>query len=181
MGDILFPSPAYVEEEFQYDKTHDIPWSEKKDNLYWTGSTTGGYVLDDQWRNHQRQRFVTLAQNLGQQEHTYLREKNDVISSIKSWFLNTRLYDVGFTRIFQCDRKFCRDQSTFFNVKPWADKDAAFHSKLAFDLDGNGISGRYYKLLSSNTLPLKQTLLREWHDERIRRGKGEADFLCLEE
>ncbi|KAF5535629.1 beta-1,2-xylosyltransferase 1, partial [Fusarium napiforme] len=30
MGDILFPSPAYVEEEFQYDKTHDIPWSEKK-------------------------------------------------------------------------------------------------------------------------------------------------------
>ncbi|KAF4438651.1 Beta-12-xylosyltransferase 1 [Fusarium acutatum] len=167
MGDILFPSPAYVEEEFQYDKTHDIPWSEKKNNLYWTGSTTGGYALDDQWRNHQRQRFVTLAQNLEQQEHTYLREKDGVINSVKSWFLNGRLYDVGFTRIFQCDRKFCRDQNTFFNVKPWADKDAAFHSKLAFDLDGNGISGRYYKLLSSNTLPLKQALLREWHDERL--------------
>ncbi|RKL36709.1 hypothetical protein BFJ72_g8258 [Fusarium proliferatum] len=167
MGDILFPSPAYVEEEFQYNKTHDVPWSEKKNNLYWTGSTTGGYALDDQWRNHQRQRFVTLAQNLGQQEHTYLREKNGVISTVKSWFLNGRLYDVGFTRIFQCDRKFCRDQKTFFNVKPWADKDAALHSKLAFDLDGNGISGRYYKLLSSNTLPLKQALLREWHDERL--------------
>ncbi|KAF5584127.1 beta-1 2-xylosyltransferase 1 [Fusarium pseudocircinatum] len=167
MGDILFPSPAYVEEEFQYDKSHDIPWSEKKNNLYWTGSTTGGYALDDQWRNHQRQRFVTLAQNLGKQEHTYLRERNGVISSIKSWFLNGRLYDVGFTRIFQCDRKFCRDQKTFFPVKPWADKDAALHSKLAFDLDGNGISGRYYKLLSSNTLPLKQALLREWHDERL--------------
>ncbi|RBQ71330.1 hypothetical protein FVER14953_00149 [Fusarium verticillioides] len=167
MGDILFPSPAYVEEEFQYDKTHDIPWSEKKNNVYWTGSTTGGYALDDQWRNHQRQRFVTLAQNLEQQEHTYLREENGVINSFKSWFLNGRLYDVGFTRIFQCDRKFCRDQKTFFPVKPWADKDAAFHSKLAFDLDGNGISGRYYKLLSSNTLPLKQALLREWHDERL--------------
>ncbi|KAF5685114.1 capsule-associated [Fusarium denticulatum] len=167
MGDILFPSPAYVEEEFQYDKTHDIPWSEKKNNLYWTGSTTGGYALDDQWRNHQRQRFVTLAQNLEQQEHTYLRERNGIISSVKSWFLNGRLYDVGFTRIFQCDRKFCRDQKTFFPVKPWADKDAALHSKLAFDLDGNGISGRYYKLLSSNTLPLKQALLREWHDERL--------------
>ncbi|KAF6530362.1 hypothetical protein HZS61_001674 [Fusarium oxysporum f. sp. conglutinans] len=182
MGDILFPSPAYVEEEFQYDKTHDVPWSKKKNNLYWTGSTTGGYALDDQWRNHQRQRFVALAQNLGHQEHTYLREKDGLISSVKSWFLNGRLYDVGFTRIFQCDRKFCRNQSTFFNVKSWADKDAAFHSKLAFDLDGNGISGRYYKLLSSNTLPLKQALLREWHDERIRRGKGlEADLLCLEE
>ncbi|KAK2683966.1 Glycosyl transferase CAP10 domain [Fusarium oxysporum f. sp. vasinfectum] len=167
MGDILFPSPAYVEEEFQYDKTHDVPWSKKKNNLYWTGSTTGGYALDDQWRNHQRQRFVALAQNLGHQDHTYLREKDGLISSVKSWFLNGRLYDVGFTRIFQCDRKFCRNQSTFFNVKSWADKDAAFHSKLAFDLDGNGISGRYYKLLSSNTLPLKQALLREWHDERL--------------
>ncbi|KAF4340952.1 beta-1 2-xylosyltransferase 1 [Fusarium beomiforme] len=167
MGDILIPSPAYVEEEFQYDKTRDIPWSEKEDNLYWTGSTTGGYALDDQWRHHQRQRFVTLAQNIGHQEHTYLREKDGVISNVKSWFLNGRLYNVGFTRIFQCDRKFCRDQSTYFDVNSWADKDAAFRSKLAFDLDGNGISGRYYKLLSSNSLPLKQALLREWHDERL--------------
>lgn len=36
-----------------------------------------------------------------------------------------------------------------------------------FDLDGNGISGRYYKLLASKSVPLKQTLLREWHDERL--------------
>ncbi|KAF4439115.1 hypothetical protein F53441_12666 [Fusarium austroafricanum] len=167
MGDIIFPSPAYIEEEFQYDESHDIPWSQKKNNLYWTGSTTGGYALDDQWKNHQRQRFVNLAQNLRHQEHSYLRKKDGVISTVKSWFLNGRLYDVGFTRIFQCDRKFCRDQSTHFNVKSWAHRDAALRSKLAFDLDGNGISGRYYKLLASNSVPLKQTLLREWHDERL--------------
>ncbi|KAJ4307236.1 hypothetical protein N0V88_000616 [Collariella sp. IMI 366227] len=44
---------------------------------------------------------------------------------------------------------------------------AALHSKLAFDLDGNGISGRFLKLLASNSLVLKQTVLREWHDERL--------------
>ncbi|WZH40678.1 CAP10 domain-containing protein [Fusarium acuminatum] len=167
MGDILFPSPAYVEDEFLYQPQQDMPWSQKKDNLYWTGSTTGGYALDDQWRNHQRQRFVSLAQNLDQQPHSYLRQVNGVVSNVKSLFLNGRLYDVGFTRIFQCERKYCRDQKTYFDVKSWANKDKAFGSKLVYDLDGNGISGRYYKLLSSNSLPLKQALLREWHDERL--------------
>ncbi|KAF4969173.1 hypothetical protein FSARC_3549 [Fusarium sarcochroum] len=167
MGDIMIPSPAYVEIEFQYNKTRDLLWSQKKDNLYWTGSNTGGYAMNKQWRNYQRQRFVNLAQNLGYQTHSYLRKTDDLISRIKSGFLNSRLFDVAFTRIFQCDSKYCRDQSTHFNVKSWADKDEAFGSKLVFDLDGNGISGRYYKLLASNSLPLKQTLFREWHDERL--------------
>ncbi|KAJ4016234.1 hypothetical protein NW766_004425 [Fusarium irregulare] len=167
MGDILFPSPAYIEDEFQYDETRDMSWAEKKNNVYWRGSTTGGYAQDGRWRDYQRQRFVTMAQNLGQRHHSYLQKGGDSISAVKSSFLNGRLFDVGFTRIFQCDRKFCRDQSTHFDVKSWADKDTALRSKLAFDLDGNGISGRYYKLLSSNSLPLKQTILREWHDERL--------------
>ncbi|CAG1987976.1 unnamed protein product [Fusarium graminearum] len=167
MGDILIPSPAYIEKEFQYDGSRDMPWSEKKDNLYWRGSTTGGHAHDGRWRDFQRQRFVGMAQNLGHRKHSYIRKEADSISTAESGFLNGRLFDVGFTRIFQCNIKFCRDQSTYFDVKSWADKDKAFGSKLAFDLDGNGISGRYYKLLSSNSLPLKQTLLREWHDERL--------------
>ncbi|EKJ69746.1 hypothetical protein FPSE_10062 [Fusarium pseudograminearum CS3096] len=167
MGDILFPSPAYIEKEFQYDSSRDMLWSKKKDNLYWRGSTTGGHAHDGRWRDFQRQRFVGMTQNLGHQKHSYMRKEDDSITTVESGLLNGRLFDVGFTRIFQCDKKFCRDQSTYFDVKSWADKDKAFGSKLAFDLDGNGISGRYYKLLSSNCLPLKQTLLREWHDERL--------------
>ncbi|KMP07830.1 capsule protein [Coccidioides immitis RMSCC 2394] len=78
-----------------------------------------------------------------------------------------RLFDVAFTRIFQCEKKYCRDQHMYFKVKSWADKDKALRSRLAFDIDGNGISGRYYKLLASKSAPLKQTLFREWHDERL--------------
>lgn len=44
-------------------------------------------------------------------------------------------------------------------MKPLASKDEAFHSRLVFDLDGNGISGRWYRLLASKSAPLKQTLL----------------------
>lgn len=167
MGDILYPSPAYNETEFQYSEEHDVNWNRKQNKLYWAGSTTGGHAVDDHWRAFHRQRFVELAQNLQKREHVYLQEKDGVVNRVKSTFLNSRLFDVGFTRVIQCDRRPCRDQGAYFNLKSWADKDQALQSRLVFDLDGNGISGRYYKLLASKSVPLKQTLLREWHDDRL--------------
>ncbi|KXH52070.1 hypothetical protein CSIM01_07889 [Colletotrichum simmondsii] len=170
MGDIVYPSPAYLEEEFQYADDQDIEWEKKSNNVYWTGSNTGGFAVDGSWRNYHRQRFVALAQNLQkpeEQHHTYLRLVNGVVERVTSSFLNSRLYDVAFTRLFQCRRTQCRDQHSYFNVRSWVDKNQAFRSRLVFDLDGNGISGRYYKFLASKSTPLKQTLLREWHDERL--------------
>ena len=167
MGDVLYPSPAYLEADFQYDETQDVEWEKKQNKLYWTGSTTGGQASNDEWRYFHRQRFVSLAQNLGAKRHVYLREIEGVVTRVASHFLNSRLFDVAFTRIFQCDARDCRDQRAHFNIKPWADRHSAFRSKLAFDMDGNGISGRYYQLLASKSVPLKQTLLREWHDDRL--------------
>jgi len=167
MGDLLFPSPAYNESVFRYDEARDVEWSRKKNNLYWAGSTTGGYATDDSWRCYQRQRFVALAQQLEPRRYYYLREESGIVSRVKSSYLNSRLYDVAFTKIRQCERKFCRDQSIYFKIKSWAHKDQALRSRLVFDLDGNGISGRYYKLIASRSVPLKQTLLREWHDDRL--------------
>ncbi|ORY59155.1 uncharacterized protein BCR38DRAFT_351634 [Pseudomassariella vexata] len=167
MGDILYPSPAYTEAEFQYTDAHDVAWDKKRNNLHWAGSTTGGFASDDQWRHFHRQRFVELAQNLEKRQHCYLRERGGVLSHVKSSFLNGRLFDVAFARIFQCERRHCRDQRAYFNLKSWEDKDRALESRLVFDMDGNGISGRYYKFLASRSVPLKQTMLREWHDERL--------------
>ncbi|KAF4334240.1 beta-1 2-xylosyltransferase 1 [Fusarium beomiforme] len=168
MGDILIPSPAYNEEEFLYEESKDVDWERKRNNLYWAGSTTGGFALGTQWQLFHRQRFVELTQNLRKDKgYHYLRVKDGVVQKFKSSFLNGRLFDVAFTRIFQCHRKACRDQDAYFNAKTWVDKDEALKSKLAFDIDGNGISGRYYKLLASNSVPIKQTLLQEWHDDRL--------------
>ncbi|KAL6874790.1 glycosyltransferase family 90 protein [Trichoderma novae-zelandiae] len=167
MGDILLPSPAYVEGEFTYDDSKEIGWDEKRNNLYWAGSTTGGFATDSNWPSYQRQRFVKLAQNLERRQHYYLREVGGIVQRVASSFLNGRLFDVAFTRIFQCERRYCRDQRRFFRLGGWADKDKALQSRLVFDIDGNGISGRYYKLLASKSAPMKQTLLREWHDDRL--------------
>lgn len=167
MGDLIFPSPAYIEEGFRYDPTQDVEWGEKRSNLYWAGSTTGGYAVDGLWKLYQRQRFVELAQNLASGPHTYLREVEGVVTRVASSFLNSRLFDVAFTRVNQCKKKYCRDQEDYFQVKGWAHKDEAFRSRLVFDIDGNGISGRYYKLLASKSTPLKMTIIKEWHDERL--------------
>ncbi|UNI15390.1 hypothetical protein JDV02_001927 [Purpureocillium takamizusanense] len=183
MGDVLFPSPAYNESEFLYDESRDVAWDTKHNNLYWAGSTTGGYAVGtdgDLWKSFHRQRFVALAQGLdsrrGGGRHWYLREDRSSSSGadglpirrrVASSFLNSRLWDVSFTRIFQCDGRACGAQRSYFRARPWADKDAALRSRLAFDTDGNGISGRFGKLLASRSAPLKQTLLREWHDERL--------------
>ncbi|GFF34943.1 beta-1,2-xylosyltransferase 1 [Aspergillus udagawae] len=167
MGDILYPSPAYLEPEFEYVEAKDISWDSKHNNLYWAGSTTGGFAVNDDWQSFHRQRFVKLAQNLGNGHHFYLREDKGVVSLVKSSFLNSKLFDVAFTRILQCETRYCRDQEALFRTKSWADKDEALQSRLVFDIDGNGISGRYYKLLASKSAPLKQTLLREWHDDRL--------------
>ncbi|PHH73337.1 hypothetical protein CDD80_3898 [Ophiocordyceps camponoti-rufipedis] len=168
MADILIPSPAYTESGFKYVQEVDVDWENKRNKLYWTGSNTGGYAKDGTWLSFHRQRFVDFVQNKRRREHDYLRIGKTGLERVKSTFLNSRLYNVAFTRIFQCKRRQCREQRTHFQpIKPWANKDEALRYSLAFDLDGNGISGRFYKLLASKTLPLKQTLLREWHDERL--------------
>jgi hypothetical protein len=167
MADIPYPSPAYLELEFLYEESYEIPWDKKANKLYWAGSTTGGFATDDDWRSYHRQRFISLGQNLGYRQHSYLQEKDGYIKRIKSSILDRRLFDVSFTRIFQCTWKQCKSQRNFFSPKSWAHKDEALRSKLVFDIDGNGISGRYYKLLASKSAPLKQTLLKEWHDDRL--------------
>ena len=167
MDDVLYPSPAYMEPEFKYDEAHDTDWQYKRKNLYWAGSTTGGFAKDGRWRDFHRQRFVRLAKNLEKRKHYYLREEKGMVRRVASTFMNSRLFDVAFTRLLHCDVRSCSDQEAYFDVKSWADKDRALQSQLVFDLDGNGISGRYYKLLASKSTPLKQTLFQEWHDERL--------------
>ncbi|KAL1908737.1 hypothetical protein Sste5344_005562 [Sporothrix stenoceras] len=168
MGDILYPSPAYSEPEFMYDTAHDMPWDKKKNTVYWAGSTTGAYAQDTKsWRGFHRHRVVALAQNLEHSQHAYLTDEGGPPRRVFSSFLNGRLFDIAFTRVFQCGHRACRAMRSYFRQRPWAGRDDALQSRLVFGVDGNGISGRYYKLVASGSAPLKQTLLREWHDERL--------------
>ena len=42
-----------------------------------------------------------------------------------------------------------------------------FHYKYLPDIDGNGASPRFRQFLKSNSLPIKATIWKEWHDSRL--------------
>ncbi|KAL2179774.1 uncharacterized protein P884DRAFT_290053 [Thermothelomyces heterothallicus CBS 202.75] len=152
MSDIPFPSPAYVvEPEFRYEPSDDVPWSRKSDHLYWAGSTTGGSA--------------------------------PAIRATRTGFLNTRLYRACATRIFQCrPGAVCRRERAHLRGRArWARQaaGAALRARLVLDLDGNGISGRFRRLLASRSCVLKQTVLREWWHGGGGGGSGDGGGLVV--
>ncbi|KAH6624398.1 glycosyltransferase family 90 protein [Chaetomium sp. MPI-SDFR-AT-0129] len=57
-ADIVYPSPWYWVGKVPYDEKNDPTWDDKLDQLYWRGSTTGGFSREGGWRRQHRQRFV---------------------------------------------------------------------------------------------------------------------------
>jgi hypothetical protein len=169
-GDIMYPSPWYTEKMAQgnYKDDEDPTWELKADKLYWAGSTTGSHSWNSSWKHAHRQRFVSLVQTLNQTTHKYLEEfQPGIWASYETVEDHHDLFDVKLTAIIQCDDKDCKEQERFFTLGEKEDRSQQFFSRFIFDTDGNSFSGRYYTLLQSRSVVLKQTVLREWHDERL--------------
>ena len=82
--------------------------------------------------------------------------------------LNESLYSVHFTDVIQyAGRTTNASIRAYFPIHAPEPRNSSFKYTLNFDIDGNGHSGRFYRLLNSRSLPLKQTVFREWHDERL--------------
>ncbi|KAJ5024412.1 hypothetical protein PSV08DRAFT_227664 [Bipolaris maydis] len=169
-GDIMYPSPWYTAKMDQgvYKDEDDPLWEQKARNLYWAGSTTGSYSWNGTWRYSHRQRFVELVQTLNRTSHMYLEEsKSGHWTDYKAVENHNDLFDAKLTAIIQCDDKDCEEQKKFFTLGEKEERSRQFHSQFVFDVDGNSFSGRFYTLLRSRSVVLKQTVLREWHDERL--------------
>ena len=173
MGDIPFPAAAYLNPAYTYDESEDMSWEKKTAGLYWAGKTTGSFQepADQAWKQDHRQRFVSLANDLEPRTHAYLWRPNgsDTWQKRSSSVLNPSLYTVHFTDVVQyADQRTNDAIRGYFHVHDEEPREEAFKYTLTFDLDGNGHSGRFYRLLNSRSLPLKQTVFREWHDEHLQ-------------
>ncbi|KAH7393897.1 hypothetical protein DE146DRAFT_111126 [Phaeosphaeria sp. MPI-PUGE-AT-0046c] len=169
-GDIMYPSPWYTEKVDQgnYKDEEDPPWDEKTNTVYWAGSTTGSHSTGGSWKHSHRQRLVQLVQMLGETNHKYMKEVTPGLwESYEAIEDHRDLFDVKLTAIIQCDEADCEEQKEYFNLGGKEDRSQQFRSRFILDVDGNSFSGRYYTLLQSRSVVLKQTVLREWHDERL--------------
>lgn len=72
-----------------------------------------------------------------------------------------------FTAVIQCDPGQCAEESQYFELSDREGPNEGFKYKFIFDLDGNSFSGGYYTLLASRSVIFKQTIFKEWHDDRL--------------
>ena len=166
-SDILFPNYWYfAKTRSGEDRMQVRKWEDRKGRLYWRGSTTGGHSTVQSWKHHHRQRFVDLVQSKDKAE---VYEKND---DTTKWRLQNStaddfhdLFDVRFTAVVQCEAAACAAMKKHYHM---AEREPLTNgNKFLLDMDGNAFSGRYYALLKSGSVIIKQTIFQEWHDERL--------------
>jgi Glycosyl transferase family 90 len=179
-NDILFPSPYYAGrmDKEEYVEEEDPDWTLKSDTLYWSGATTGGYATMTNWKTLHRQRLILALKAQPSNLVTVLNE-----TSPGQWdpriFPSSDLqplFNLKIVGTAQCDPEACEAERSAFNILPFNEGEEnpnrdplnlTYQTKYALDLDGNGFSGRYYRLLKSRSAVVKQTIFKEWHDGHL--------------
>lgn len=160
--DILYPSPWYWYEKVRYSEADDMPWDQKLDQLYWRGSTTGGFSQAGGWRRHHRQRLVG---QLNANDQAFIMPNTTIESIDRSSF--GEMIDVKFSKVGQCEATDCKAEKEFFTIAPSADQNEAWSYRYLLDLDGNAFSGRFYAFMQSKSITFKMAVFREWHEHWI--------------
>ncbi|GAA98055.1 glycosyltransferase family 90 protein [Mixia osmundae IAM 14324] len=161
-------------EQFGSRVGDDPPWDEKPyDSMLWRGSSTGAdHSKGTLWKSSQRARLVALGMD-GSRNATLRwadgsgRLRQTVASSHA---LNTAFLDVAFAgEPTQCNHGdgTCAILKRDYRFEDSMGPSEANLYKFVFDTDGNGWSGRFHRLMSSNALVLKSTIFPEWYNGRI--------------
>jgi len=167
-------------EQFGQDVGLDPDWEQKTANkILWRGSATGSkYAREIVWRSAQRVRLGYLtnskSKNIEKQIYTTSRADNVTLEAFQSSLerVNDGYFDIKFTgEPIQCEVndgscEAVRRQLPF-TEKPMFGAEANAY-KYIFDVDGNGWSGRFHRLMSSKSAVLKSTAFTEWWGDRVQ-------------
>ncbi|CCA67724.1 related to CAP1-Cryptococcus gattii [Serendipita indica DSM 11827] len=160
-------------EDIIRDPLNVVPWSQRRDTrLFWRARSTGvDFHTGWNWKAAHRIRLHFHAKDkAGQVE--LLQEVNDVFLEDRPWKKGSHellLRDqVSWkTRAQVCNEPppFCENISKeveFLQVVP---QSRGQDAKYVIDIDGNGWSQRYARLLSSGSVVFKSTIFPEWNTE----------------
>lgn len=163
----------------QYDTLvgPDPDWEEKTGNkILWRGSTTGSrYDRGIIWRSTQRVRLALLTNSDRHDINRTVYTTASDGSTLHSFdaplaSLNPGYFDVLFTgEPLQCTDGACE---AMLRHLPFAKEsmtaEEANTYKYILDVDGNGWSGRFHRLMSSKAAVLKSQGYIEWWTDRIQ-------------
>ncbi|GFZ45243.1 hypothetical protein JCM24511_02969 [Saitozyma sp. JCM 24511] len=153
-------------------------WEDKTENrLFWRGSTTGGYNVHRDWKESHRMRLHLMINGPKGGDIWWDKGVRDVMvpdgengyKVVRRWekVLSAAYTDVKLAGgAHQCPTPaLCEQvgQTIEFGEKVWPEEAAVY--KYALDVDGNGWSSRFHRLLSSGSPVLKMTMFPEWNME----------------
>ncbi len=160
----------------QYSSTYlgyEPEWERKSKNLLmWRGSSTGSENLETtDWRQSQRARLHFTSHETKGTKKLWVADGAGKVKEVKvgvkemnEAFLDTSLSGAP----VQCDPRTCKIMEQEIAFKPTMGLEEAYEYKYVMDVDGNGWSGRFHRLMSMKAMVLKSTLFPEWYSDRIQ-------------
>ncbi|GAA94742.1 glycosyltransferase family 90 protein [Mixia osmundae IAM 14324] len=162
-----------VPEQFPINLDGDLPFDQKPGTrLFWRGAATGAFYLEnntDSWYLSPRYRLHQMARKQ-RGERSIMREMSDgsvdqVIVARKD--LNERFLNMSIVGgPIQCEPSVCDRLQKEMGKKPYVPMSEFWQNKYVLDVDGNGWSGRFKMLMSSQSLVFKSSFYEEWWQER---------------
>lgn len=163
-------------EQFWDVEPDDPAWHDKPyDKAFWRGSTTGVWFdRGTWWRSSQRVRLYFTGKDStgsrrvrfdGAGEESARGVESIAERTVKTSTLVERYMDFAFTGVqSQCTEEdgSCAAVQRVVEFVPTISWNVANAYKYLLDLDGNAWSGRFHRLLSSNSAVLKSTIFPEW-------------------
>ncbi|KDR70234.1 hypothetical protein GALMADRAFT_160044 [Galerina marginata CBS 339.88] len=158
-----------------YPRSDDPEWDQKIDErLLWRGSNTGIYHNEiSHWEDSHRDFLVSFANDL---EGTIKllppnrarNEKLGHLREIRKSRINPAVMDVAFAGVpIACSPGICELLEEVYPWRNWQSIQEAGNYKYVIDVDGNGWSGRFKRLITSNALIFKSTIYPEWYTDRV--------------
>ncbi|KAJ7040651.1 glycosyl transferase family 90-domain-containing protein [Mycena alexandri] len=156
-------------------RSNDPEWDDKVDErLLWRGSSTGIFhSKKTRWQNSHRISLLRVANDLKGtmailSPKTSNTEPVGEPIEVRKARLNPGIMDVAFAGDpIMCDPETC---SHLMKIFPWRRRQSVQEAgdyKYVIDVDGNGWSGRFKRLITSNSLVFKATIYPEWYIDRI--------------
>lgn len=171
---IRMPTPyGWVEDV--HPRSDDPPFLEKADDrLLWRGRNTGiHHSSKTLWQNAHRDYFVRLSNEIAGTLDVLpanVSDKDPVgpPRKLRKSRVNPAMLDVAFAdEPVMCSGDTCDKLWQIYPWRPYQGPKEAGQYKYVFDVDGNGWSGRFKRLITSNSLIFKSTIYPEWFHDRI--------------
>lgn len=177
-------------------RENDPPWAQKTDErLLWRGSNTGiNHNAHTRWQHAQRIRLVRMAGAMDGAERVLLPPTGAGVEDeerlrvgegvdMQRALINPAMMDIAFTgEPIGCDLKYCNYLKTLFEWRrnaPANSKEVGNH-KYFVDVDGNGWSSRFKRLITTNSLVFKATAYPEWCVPHISCVKYIQSYFCMQ-